>query len=389
LKKRLLFVDDEPLMLDSLRRAMHCQRLVWECVYLTDPHEAWNKVLEGGFDVVVADVKMRGMSGLDLLDRIRSTPHVSDIPVLILTGSTDRELKRQALDLGAADLLDKPIEAEDLLARLRNLMRLKSYQDQLKTSNRRLEQAVLERTEELFHSRLDIIWRLGKAAEHRDQETGNHVIRVGCISRVIAEAMGLDRRRVEILFLAAPLHDIGKIGIPDAILMKRGPLSREEWVVMKQHCRIGARILSEDSHIRSTFFQWRGAERRPAARLVDNPFLEMAASIAATHHEKWDGSGYPRGLSGESIPLESRIVAIADVFDALTSLRPYKEPSTEYEAMQIIADAAAVHFDPAVHSVFRRTLPEIQSIREQFPDDDEPAFWEQERTREEMELVCR
>jgi len=389
LKKQLLFVDDEQLVLDALRRAMHSQRLVWEGTYLNDPLAAWERLQEGGFDAVVADVKMPGMSGLDLLDRIQATPQTSEIPVVLLSGVSDRDLKRRALDLGAADLLSKPIEAEDLLARLRNVLRLKSYQDELKASNRRLEQAVQQRTEELFHSRLDIIWRLGKAAEHRDQETGNHVVRVGCISRVVAEVIGLDRHFVEPLFLAAPLHDIGKIGIPDAILLKRGALSPDEWAVMKQHCHIGARILGEDSHIRSAFLQWYGASALAAGRAFENPFLEMAAAIALTHHEKWDGSGYPQELSGEEIPLEARIVAIADVFDALTSWRPYKDARPEHEALQIIADAEHSHFDPAVYAAFLQALPEIRAIRRQFADNRASASAEVRQTRDEMDLVCR
>jgi putative two-component system response regulator len=389
LKKRLLFIDDDRSMLDALQRALHGQSLVWDGVYMTDPNEAWLKLLEGGFDAVICDVKIPGLSGLELLDRIRSTPQICDTPVLILTGAPDRALKRQAFDLGATDHLDKPVDPEDLLARLRNILRMKSYQDQLKASNRWLEQTVLERTEELFHSRLDIIWRLGKAAEHRDESTGNHVVRVGCMSRVIAENMGLNRHLVEILFLAAPLHDIGKIGIPDAILQKRGPLNLGEWAVMKQHCHVGARILSEDSHIRSTYFRWRGNQRRSNKPMFDNPFLEMAASIALTHHEKWDGGGYPQGLAGENIPLESRIVAIADVFDALTSRRPYKDASSEFDSLQIISRAAGKHFDPAVHEAFCQSMPEIQSIREQFPDFPESTYSEMDKTREELDLAYR
>ena len=389
MKKQLLFVDDEQLVLDALRRAMHSQRLVWEGTYLSDPLAAWERLQEGGFDAVVADVKMPGLSGLELLDRIQATPQTSEIPVVILTGVSDRELKRRALDLGAADLLSKPIEAEDLLARLRNVLRLKSYQDELKASNRRLERAVQQRTEELFHSRLDIIWRLGKAAEHRDQETVNHVVRVGCISRAVAEVIGLDHHFVETLFLAAPLHDIGKIGIPDAILLKRGSLSPDEWAVMKQHCHIGARILGEDPHIRSAFLQWCGASAQAAGRPFENPFLEMAASIALTHHEKWDGSGYPQELAGEEIPLEARIVAIADVFDALTSWRPYKDARPEHEALEIIAAAEHSHFDPAVYAAFLHALPEIRAIRSQFADNRASASAEVRQTRDEKDLVCR
>lgn len=210
MKKHILFVDDEQPVLDALRRMLHSYRGVWDITCVDCPEAAWKLLMENPVDVVVADIKMPGMSGLELLERIQQTKHLKDLPVIMLTGLSTRELKRQALSLGAADLLNKPVEPEDLVARLRSVLRLKSYQDELKAHNELLERRVEERTSDLFHARLDIIWRLAKAAEHRDDATGNHVIRVGCISRAIAETLGLDRDFVATLFLAAPLHDIGK-----------------------------------------------------------------------------------------------------------------------------------------------------------------------------------
>jgi len=387
LKKRILFVDDDQAVLESLRRMLRRQRNVWEMTYVDHPATAWEQLLTKKFDTVVFDVKMPGISGLELLQRIGQTAKTRDVPAVMLTGLSDGALKRRALDLGAADLLNKPVEREDLLARLHSVLRLKSYQDELKAANGLLEQRVQERTEELSHSRLDIIWRLGKAAEHRDEETGNHVIRVGCISRVIAEALGKDHRFVETLFLAAPLHDIGKIGIPDTILQKRGPLGPGQWEVMRQHCVIGERILREDSRIRVAFHEWRGADSRTELEGFANPLLNMAASIALTHHEKWDGTGYPQGLLGEEIPIESRIVAIADVFDAVTSRRPYKGPQSEEEALRIIHETAGSHFDPNVYGAFMRALSEIQAIRKRFADKAE-VLPESEEPRNEADLVC-
>ncbi len=388
MKKQILFVDDEQRVLDSLRRMLRSQRNIWETVFFNHPETAWEELLNRKFDAVVSDVQMPGMTGLQLLTRIRQTKHTQDVPVVILTGLEDRKLKRQALDLGAADLLNKPVDPEDLVARLHSVLRLKSYQDQLKAYNDRLERTVEERTEELYHSRLDVIWKLAKAAEHRDNETANHVIRVGCISRVIAETMGMNRHFVEALFLAAPMHDIGKIGIPDVILMKRGPLSPGEWVTMKQHCVIGERILREDSQIRATFLRWRGASSRAEIDGFDSPFLETAASVALTHHEKWNGTGYPQGLAGAEIPTESRIVAIADVFDAVTSKRPYKDPFPENEALKIIGDGAGNHFDPDVYAAFMDALPEIRSIKERFIDGVRIPS-QTEETSDEEDLVCR
>ncbi len=236
----------------------------------------------------------------------------------------------------------------------------------------------------MVRSRLDIIWRLGKVAEHRDVETGNHVIRVGSYSRVIAEAMCKNRGFVETLFLAAPLHDIGKIGIPDSILLRRGPLSRGQREQMEKHCEIGARILKDESKVRTAFQEWRGADSQSELAGYENPFLETAASIALAHHEKWGGSGYPQGLSGEQIPLEARIVAISDVFDAITSKRPYKEPKSERYALQILREAEGKHFDPDVYSAFLEALPEIRAIRERFTDEGRISPQTEEELDEEM-----
>lgn len=386
MKKRILLVDDEQAVLDSLRRMLRGQRDSWAMTYVDRSEVAWDRLRTQEYDAVVADVKMPGMNGLQLLHRMRQTSATKDVPVVMLTGVSDRALKRQLLDLGAADLLNKPVEPEDLLARLRSVLRLKSYQDELQVANDTLERRVQERTEELFHSRLDIIWRLGKAAEHRDVETRNHVIRVGCCSRLIAEILGKSRGFVETLFLAAPLHDIGKIGIPDVILLKRGPLGPGQQAIMRNHCILGERILREDSKVRTEFLEWRGASSRAEVEGFRNPFLEMAASIALTHHEKWDGSGYPQGLAGEEIPLESRIVGICDVFDAMTSKRPYKEAYPEKVALKIIDDACGRHFDPNVYAAFLEALPDIRSTHERFSDG-EDVFPESEETWHEEDLV--
>jgi len=388
MKKQLLFVDDEEHVLNALRRLLRSHRHLWEMTCTDDPKEAWEELLSTEFDAVVSDINMPGMSGLELLERIKQTKQLEDLPVIILTGLEDHKLKRRALDLGAADLLSKPVHSEDLIARLRSVLRLKSCQDELKAHNIILEKEVRERTEELFHSRLDVIWRLAKVAEHRDDETANHVIRVGCMSRVLAEALGMDRPFVETLFLAAPLHDIGKIGIPDAILRKRGALDPGEWATMTQHCVIGARILRGDSVVRTVFREWRGTSSRAEVEGFHSPFLETAASIALTHHEAWHGTGYPQGLAGEEIPLQSRIVSLCDVFDALLSQRPYKAPYPPNEALQIISDGSGRHFDPEICAVFMKTLPEIEAIRERFADGVR-VLPEPEGAEDETSLVCR
>ncbi len=387
MRKRILFVDDEQRALDALRRMLRAQRGAWDLVCVDDPHEAWRRLQRTDVDVVVSDINMPGMTGLELLERVTKTPHLRSLPVVVLTGLDNRDLKRKALDLGAADLLNKPVEPEDLVARLRNVLRLKEYEDELKAYSSQLERRVEARTAELYRSRMDVIWRLGKAAEHRDNETGNHVIRVGCMARIIAEALGMEPDFTETLFVAAPLHDLGKIGIPDAILMKQGPLNGEEWEVMKRHCSIGARILQEDTRAKRAFDQWHNGGRSAGGRAPENPILQMAARVALMHHERWDGTGYPAGLAGEEIAVEARVVAMADVFDALTSARPYKGPYPMEKALRILRDSPGSHFDPRVHAAFEEALTEILAVRERFSDAGVRSTWEE--ALDEADSLCR
>lgn len=368
MKKRILFVDDEPSVLDGLRRMLRDERGRWQMSFVGGADEALSAMRETGFDAVVSDVNMPVKGGFALLAEMRRDARTQDIPVIILTGREESSIKRQALDMGATDLLNKPVDPQDLVARIRSVLRLKSCHDELKSHNEILEQRVNERTAELAASRLDIIWRLGKAAEYRDEETGNHVVRVGYYCRTLARAMGMEPDFAETLFLASPLHDIGKIGIPDSILLKRDVLSDPEWEVMKRHCQIGGAILQNDPRPRSTRPASLGESAAPFAR-SRNPMLAMAASVALTHHERWDGTGYPAGLEREQIPLESRIVAVADVYDALRSERPYKRAQTEAESFDIIASESGRQFDPEVYTAFEGVADEFASIRAELADD--------------------
>jgi putative two-component system response regulator len=370
-KKQILIVDDDQLVLDALRRSLHDQCDDWSMTFVRHPETAWESLLSTAYDAVVTDVKMPGISGLDLLERIRQTDKTKDVPVVVFTGLNEHGLKTKALNLGASDLLNKPIDSECLISRLRNVLQAKAYDDDLRARNDLMSEKIRRQNIDLAHSRMSIVCRLGMAAEFRDEDTGNHVIRVGCFSRVVAAAMGMPRSFLEMLLLAAPLHDIGKIGIPDSVLLKPGPLTDEEWIIMRQHCQIGERILREQSKAVVPLFDWYAVEPSSMKDALDNqdPVLDMAATIALTHHEKWDGSGYPQGLAGEAIPLESRIVAIADVFDALTSNRPYRPARTENEALAIIESSIGSHFDPRVHAAFLRALPEIRGIRVRFNDE--------------------
>jgi len=404
-KRRILFVDDEPAFLEGLRRGLRGQRDAWEMHFVQSADEALQAVEGVDFDVVVTDVNMPGRDGLELLVALRESDRTRAIPVIILTGRGERDIKRRALDLGATDLLNKPVEREDLVARLRSVLKLKAYQDELKAQNEILDRKVRERTTELEESRLAIIWRLAKASEYRDEETGNHVRRVGWYCRALAEALGMPSDFVEMVFLTSPLHDIGKIGIPDRILRKRGGLTPAEWRVMQRHCEIGAAILlHEGKRGKAVFSEETGRAVAPpratgglpasvgdrrasgtrrsasvsdwgeeaALSLIPNPFLEMAATIARAHHERFDGGGYPAGLAGEAIPVEARIVALADTYDALCAERPYKPAFPEAKALRIIGEEVGSHFDPRVYAAFLASVDTLRSIRVELSDEREP-----------------
>lgn len=366
MNNRILFVDDEANILRAMERMLRNHRGVWEMHFVQGVEEAIEKLLSLEFDVVISDISMPGRDGFDLLATTRGQERTRDIPFLIVTGLNDADLKRKALDLGATDLLNKPVIHEDLIARINSMLRIKAQQDEIKARNLILDHKVRQRTAELELARLDLIWRLGRAAEYRDTDTGNHVVRVGYYCKVMAENLGLDREFSQRLFLTSPLHDIGKIGIPDSILLKQGKLNPDEWDIMKSHCQIGGYILRQETLKCSAFGKFQDLFKQPDPTKNENPFLKMAEKIALTHHERWDGNGYPLGLSKKEIPLESRVVAIADVYDALFSKRPYKQGFGEAKVMEIMTMYNGSQFDPHVFSCFEKNLDLFHDIRSQF-----------------------
>ncbi len=368
MKQRILFIDDESHILDSYKRVLRGQQSEWDTTFVCCPVDGWARLQAEHFDCVVTDVRMPRMTGLELLSRLKQNEITQQIPVIIVTVESDRDLKRKALDLNATDLLNKPVNHDDLFARIRNSLRLKQYEDKLKHQNNVLEQKVRVRTAALAASRLDIIWRLGKAAEFRDEETGNHVIRVGCYSRTIARALGMDEDFTNTIFLASPLHDIGKIGISDTVLLKPGRLTDDEWTIMRKHCEMGVSILADDCKFMDAARRYGGLDVGTLENDFANPLIRMASSIAQCHHEKWNGRGYPNGLAGEDIPLEARIVAIADVYDALRSRRPYKTAFSIEKSLAILEDDSGTHFDPDVHAAFVESFEYIQAIENEFSD---------------------
>jgi putative two-component system response regulator len=290
-------------------------------------------------DLILLDVMMPGMDGYEVIRRLKEEPRTQSIPVLFITAKEAPEDEQRGFELGCVDYITKPVSAPRVRARVRTHLALRDR-------SRNLETQVRERTRELEETRLEIIQRLGRAAEFRDNETGMHVIRMSHASRIIALELGLPEPEAEALLQAAPMHDIGKIGIPDRVLLKPGPLDPEEWAIMRQHPEIGRRIIGNHP----------------------SPLLELAAVVALTHHERWDGTGYPRGLSGEAIPPAGRIVAVADVFDALTSVRAYKAAWPEAEAVAELERQSGRHFDPRAVAAFMARLPDIRAVMAAFRD---------------------
>lgn len=366
--KQILFVDDEPRVLEGLRRALRQHRRSWEMSFAESVDEALARTESVGFDAIVSDIDMPARSGFDLLRCLKNDPATRDIPVIILTGRAEDDSKRRALDLGASDLLSKPVDREELIARLRSALRLKEYQDALKQHNQELESRVRERTSELEILHRDVIQRLAKAGEFRDEQTGDHVARVADFSRILAEALQLDLDVVERIYVTSSLHDLGKIGIPDSILRKTDELTPKEWEVMHEHCAIGSAILLEEPKGKVELFGFPDIERELRSIPLHDPIREMASTIALSHHEHWDGSGYPKGLKGDEIPLPGQIVALADVYDAVRSPRPYKRAFSVEETLDIIRSKGGSHFSPDLIAAFESSREEFEQVRRRLPE---------------------
>ncbi len=353
---KILIVDDDPINLELLDRTL--KRQDYDVIHAENGKIAVDKALEIHPDVVLMDAVMPEMDGFEATRRIKSDTRTQMIPVVMVTSLNDVEDRVRALDAGADDFLNKPFDRLELTARVRSLVQVKAYHDHLINHRKVLEDAVARRTEEvqnalnqLQEASLETIICLSRAAEYKDEDTAQHIERMSHYSRIIALHMGLDERIASDILHAAPMHDIGKIGIPDSILLKPGKLTPDEWIIMKSHVEIGARILRDSK----------------------SPIIQMGELIALSHHERWDGSGYPQGLAGTDIPLEGRIVAIADVFDALISKRPYKKAMSLDQCYHEISQSRGSHFDPDVCDAFFAVTDEILLVAEAFKDPDPPG----------------
>lgn len=331
-KPSLLIVDDQPENIRLLVRILNHAGYL-DITTTTDSSRVAELHALSKPDIVLLDLHMPNQDGFAVLEKLAPfTFGVDRLPVVMITADDSTEVKRKALSLGAKDFISKPFDQAEVVLRIRNLLETRFLHQQLRGQNNELEKKVTARTRELEQSQMEMLERLATAVEFRDDDTGDHTKRVGLVSGRLAEAIGLGTAAADLIRRAAPLHDIGKVGIPDAILLKPGPFTPEERAIMQTHTTIGSKMLS-----------------RGRSELV-----RLCQRIARSHHERWDGSGYPDGLSEQGIPLEARIVAVADFFDALTHERPYRDAQGESETLEAINDGSGTHFDPVVVEALTR-----------------------------------
>ncbi len=350
-KPRILVVDDEEMIRDMIREML--TPLNYDVVQAFDGINAQEKIAESLPDVVLLDVTMPRMGGFELLKFLKGNEKTQTIPVIMITALNELQVRIEAIELGVDDFLSKPMDIMELRARVKSLLKVKAYNDYMKNYQMKLEAEVAKRTEEVElaykkakDASYETVFILSRAAEYRDEDTGSHILRVSHYSAAIARKIGLSEEKVETILYGAPMHDVGKIGISDNILMKPGKLEPEEFEIMKTHVDIGGKILEKS----------------------DSAFIQMGEEIALTHHEKWNGKGYPKGLKGEEIALSGRVVAVADVYDALTTRRPYKEPFSDEKSCAIIKEERGQSFDPDIVDAFFDIFDEILSIKEKYKD---------------------
>lgn len=342
---KILLVDDQPVSLLYLKKTLS-KLPDMQITTCNNADEALNLFPYQQWDLIVADYQMPGMNGLDFIRQFRQIKGSEETPILMVTASTDPNVKYQLLDLGIVDFLHKPADASEIIARARNLISLHKATVALKSHNQELKKGVQEMTKILAEREQESLIVLARAAESRDPQTGSHLLRMASYSKVIALALGLSEDEAEEIYLAAPMHDVGKIGIPDRILLKDGKLTPDEWLEMKRHTNYGYDIL----------------------RSSVTPILKLGGVIALNHHEAWNGSGYPNGKKGDEIPLCARIVAVADVFDALMSPRPYKEAWSLDQALNELTNISGVRLDSACVNAFMQSIDSVKHIMTNYAD---------------------
>jgi putative two-component system response regulator len=361
-KYKILLVDDEPANQEILKEL--CSRMGYQCFVAADGRQALSQVKTHWPDLVLMDVAMPHMDGFAATAALKGNPETAHIPIILVTALGSRQDRIEGIARGANDFLTKPFDSQELSLRIRNNLKFKEYQDLLKNHNQLLEQQVKQRTHDLekalaeldetYHrikkGYVETVFRLTLAAEYKDSNTGNHIQRTSYLAKALASELNMDDQFVESIFYAATMHDIGKVGIPDAILTKPGPLTEQEWAVIKTHTVIGGEILKDS----------------------DSAIIKMAEEIALTHHERWDGSGYPANLAGKKIPLAGRIASIVDQYDAIRSARSYKQKMSHLQACKILSDgderSRPCHFDPEILAAFKKHHRIFEDIYHKYTD---------------------
>jgi putative two-component system response regulator len=347
----ILIVDDQMTNIMLLESIL--QNAGYTNIHSTqDPTQVVSLFKELTPDLICLDIRMPEINGFQVMGQLKIIQNDTYLPILVLTSEEDRETRLRALESGAKDFLHKPFDKIEVLMRIRNLLEASLLNKTIWMQKETLEKTVRVRTQELKETQLEIVHRLARAAEYRDNETGSHIVRMSHFALALGQACGMNEEECDTLFHATPMHDVGKLGIPDSIMLKPGKLDADEWEIMKQHTVIGAQLLANSQ----------------------SPVLQMGETIALTHHERWDGSGYPNRLAGEDIPLVGRICAIADVFDALSSKRCYKDAWPLEKVLKEIRSLSGIQFDPRLFEMFDNLMPVILDIQRTHTDAATPQF---------------
>jgi len=345
LNAKILIIDDDEISVRILKETFS-KAGYKNITSINDPRLALKLYKELDPDLLILDLNMPYLSGFDVMKQLTSINIDGYLPIVVLSNEESQDIRSSALEAGARDFLNKPYDRVEVLIRFRNLIEVRLLHNEIRDQNKSLENKVRQRTQEVYETQRDVINRLARAVEYRDSETGLHIVRMSHYAACLADEAGLSNEECGLILMASPLHDIGKIGIPDSILQKPGKLTPEEWEIMKTHTVIGGELLSGGN----------------------SEFLNLAKEIALTHHEKWDGSGYPEGLKEKGIPLCGRICGLCDVFDALMTCRPYKRAWTVEETLDVIKEGKGTHFDPELVEHFLTVLPQIKLITDKYVD---------------------
>jgi len=345
LNAKVLIVDDDEISVRILKE-IFAKAGYTNITSINDSRQAVKLYKEIDPDLLILDLNMPYLSGFEVMKQLAEGNQDGYLPIVVLSNEESQDVRSSALEAGARDFLNKPYDRVEVLLRFRNLIEVRLLHNEVRSQNKSLETKVRERTQEVYETQRDVINRLARAVEYRDSETGLHIVRMSHYAACLADEAGLSNQECELLLMASPLHDIGKIGIPDSILQKPGKLTPDEWEIMKTHTIIGGELLSGGN----------------------SEFLNLAKEIALTHHEKWDGSGYPEGLKGTKISLSGRICGICDVFDALMTCRPYKRAWTVEETLDVIKEGKESHFDPELVEHFFNVLSQIKLITDKYVD---------------------